>query len=623
MSNKIFRAIAQFIFQFSICCLILKPGDYLMADDACDIDYRNIKYGKVIPSENYSDQPYLVRTDDGAWLCILTTGTGREGIKGQHVISFRSTDQGKTWSVPVDVEPADGPEASYAVLLKVPYGRIYAFYNHNTDDIRQIKADNPPFEDGYCRRVDSQGYFVFKFSDDHGRHWSEKRYPIPAREMAMDRENPYRGKIKFFWNVGKAFTHAGAGYVPLHKVGGIGHGFFTKNEGVLLKSQNILIERDPEKIEWETLPDGEIGIRAPEGGGSIAGEHSFSVLSDGSFYCVFRTIDGHPAFTYSRDGGHTWDKTQYKRYADGRLMKHPRAANFAWKCANGKYLYWFHNHGGTWYHDRNPVWLCGGIEIDSPNGKSIQWSQPEIVLYDDDPSIRISYPDFIEEDGSYFLTETQKDIARVHEIDPELIEGLWSQFENATVATNGLILNISQMELSDRVEMPALPFFVGSDPKRADSGTKNLCAGFTLDLWVNFGSLESGQILLDNRTDDSHGFCLRTTTRQRIEIVLNDGRTENRWDCDPGMLELNRLHHIVVTVDGGPKIISFIVDGKLCDGGRFRQFGWGRFSPHLRDVNGDKFLRTGCAFDGTIMRLRIYNRNLSTSEAIGNFKAGI
>ena len=53
-------------------------------------------------------------------------------------------------------------------------------------------------------------------------------------------------------------------------------------------------------------------------------------------------------------------------------MKHPRAADFAWRCANGKYIYWFHNHGGRFirehhrrtiaYEDRNPVWLVGGVE---------------------------------------------------------------------------------------------------------------------------------------------------------------------------------------------------------------------------------------------------------------------
>ena len=42
-------------------------------------------------------------------------------------------------------------------------------------------------------RVDSQGYFVFKYSDDHGMTWSSKRYNVPVREMAIDRENPYGG----------------------------------------------------------------------------------------------------------------------------------------------------------------------------------------------------------------------------------------------------------------------------------------------------------------------------------------------------------------------------------------------------------------------------------------------
>ena len=65
----------------------------------------------------------------------MTTGVGVEGAGGQHVVSMRSTDQGRTWEKIVPIEPADGPEASYAVLLKVPGGRIYAFYNHNTDRV--------------------------------------------------------------------------------------------------------------------------------------------------------------------------------------------------------------------------------------------------------------------------------------------------------------------------------------------------------------------------------------------------------------------------------------------------------------------------------------------------------
>ncbi|HAV65593.1 MAG TPA: hypothetical protein DCY13_24855 [Verrucomicrobiales bacterium] len=586
-------------------------------------DGRNIRGGLVIPSESYADQPYIVRTDDGAWLCILTTGAGHEGSSGQHVITLRSTDRGRTWSDRVALEPPDGPEASYAVTLKTPTGRVYAFYNHNTDNLRAVKADNPPYRDGLSRRVDSLGQFVFKFSDDHGRTWSRERHQVPVREMEIDRQNPYGGRVRFFWNVGRPFIHAGAAYVPLHKVGGFGQGFFTRNEGVLLRSTNLLTATDPREVQWETLPEGEHGLRTPPGGGPIAAEQSFAVLSDGSFYCVYRSVDGHPVFTYSRDQGRTWDVPQYQRFADGTLMKHPRAANFVWKCANGKYLYWFHNHGGRSYEDRNPAWLCGGGEADTPAGRVIRWSQPEIVLYDDDPYIRMSYPDLVEEDGAYYLTETQKNIARVHRIDPTLVEGLWAQFTPGIVATNGLVLDWTGSAGSGATELPlpSLPRFVDRDGDRPDYGTKDLRAGFSLELAFRLDELKEGQMLLDNRTPDGRGFCLRTAPRGTVELVLNDGRSEARWDSDPGLLQAGKRHQLTVIVDGGPKIISFVVDGRLCDGGSHRQFGWGRFSPNFRDVNASTMLRVGgSSVKGRMESVRIYNRALRVSEAVGNHR---
>ena len=601
-------------------------------------DPRNITTGAEIPTEHYSDQPYIVKTDDGAWLCVLTTGIGVEGEPGQHVVTLRSTDHGHSWAPPVDVEPANGPESSYAVLLKVPGGRVYCFYNHNSDNLRAVIADDPPFAGGLCKRVDSLGHFVFTYSDDHGRTWSTQRYPIPVRAMDIDYANPYHGRVRFFWNVGKPFVHAGAAYVSLHKVGGFGRGFFTRSEGVLLKSANLTVEPDPRNITWETLPDGDAGLRTPPGGGPIAEEQSYSVLSDGSFFCVYRSIDGHPVCSYSRDHGHTWTTPQYMRYADGHLMKHPRAANFAWKCANGKYLYWFHNHGGRFtraaydsgdagapYQDRNPVWLCGGIEADGPGGKIIQWSQPEIVLYDDDPYIRMSYPDLVEDGGCYFLIETQKNMARVHQVDTSLIKGLWQQFDQSVIATDGLLLSQSSgtTSLPAEVALPTLPTLCASDAGRADYGRQDLRQGFTVELWCSLCSLGARQVLLDNRTPAGKGWCVQTTAHGCLEIVLNDGRTENRWACDPGLLRSDAPHHVVIVVDGGPKIISFIVDGRLCDGGDHRPFGWGRFSPHLRDVNGLPRLRLATQLnDGKLYALRVYQRALRTSEAIANGRAG-
>mgnify|MGYP005626608565 CR=1 FL=1 len=580
-------------------------------------DPRNITAGWEIPTKTYSDQPYIVQTDDGAWLCVLTTGAGHEGQAGQHVAALRSTDQGKTWSAPVQVESPDGPEASYAVLLKVPSGRIYCFYNHNTDNVRQVIADNPPYRDGFCRRVDSLGHFVFRYSDDHGQTWSPQRYDVPMREMDIDRRNPYGGDLRFFWNVGKPFIHDGAAYISVHKVGGFGDGFFTRSEGILACSKALVTSETCEDLDWETLPDGEFGLHTPPGGGPVSEEQSYSVLSDGSFYCVYRSVDGHPVCTYSRDQGHTWSEPRYKSFADGRPMKHPRAANFAWKCRNGNYLYWFHNHGGRGYEDRNPVWLTGGREADGPDGRIIEWSQPEIVLYDDDPFVRMSYPDLVEEDGRYFLTETQKDKARVHEVAPSLIEGLWAQLDAAETAPGSIL---DQAAPAAEVDMPGLPALVARDNTRADYGTVDLHAGFSIECAFHIETLASHDVLLDSRTPQGQGMALVITERGTLELILNDGRTESRWDCDPGLLDPGD-HHVVATVDGGPHVITFVVDGKLCDGGTHRQFGWGRFSPNLRHANGSQTIRIAPAFHGAVRHVRAYNRALTTTEAIGNWRS--
>lgn len=604
-----------------LCATLLSAAPKPVSEPSVAVpDPRHIINGWDIPSEGYADQPYIVKTDDGAWLCVMTTGAGHEGQGGQHVISMRSTDRGRTWEPPVDIEPASGPEASYAVLLKTPYGRIYAFYNHNTDNVREVKQ-----EDGKMhKRVDSLGHYVFKYSDDHGRSWSAKRYDVPIREFECDRNNTYGGKLRFFWNVGRPLILGDSALMTLHKVGAMGAGFFAQSEGAFFKSKNILTERDPEKLTFETLPDGDIGLRTPPGGGRVAEEQSIVKLSDGSIYCVYRTVDGWPACAYSRDGGHTWTPPAYKTYTPGgRRVKHPRAANFAWNCSNGKFLYWFHNHGGAFirdeggrtpYEDRNPAWLMAGREVDTPQGKCIEWSQPEILLYDDDPYIRMSYPDLVEDGGKFYVTETQKNVGRVHEIPKPLLDGLFNQWDNRRVATNGLSLDLP----AANKPMPTLPAFNQRDTKRGDYGGKDLRAGFSLDLWLKVDSLKTSTTLLDSRDPGGKGILVTAMTSGAVRIILNDGRSECSWSSDNALLQPEKLHHVVIAVDGGPKIITFVVDGILCDGGTERQFGWGRFSANLRTPNGAETLKIAPA----VQSLRIYNGALRTSEAVGNFRAG-
>jgi hypothetical protein len=255
----------------------------------------------------------------------------------------------------------------------------------------------------------------------------------------------------------------------------------------------------------------------------------------------------------------------------------------------------------------------------------IRWSQPEIALYDDDPFVRMSYPDLIEEGGHYYVTETQKERARVHELDPSLLEGLWRQEELKDRPIAGLVLDLPAPgeAVPREVAMPDLPILLDRDNSRPNYGTEDLRRGFTICLWVELDDLSPHQVVLDSRLSSGQGLALVISERRTLEVVLNDGRTECRWDTDADMIHSGQAHHVAIVVDGGPKIIAFIVDGVLCDGGAHRQFGWGRYSPHLRHANGSDTLRIAPDLRGQVMSLRIHDRALRTSEVVADWRAGL
>jgi len=107
-----------------------------------------------------------------------------------------------------------------------------------------------------------------------------------------------------------------------------------------------------------------------------------------------------------------------------------------------------------------------------------------------------------------------------------------------------------------------------------------------------------------------------------VRLHFSDGANKaGAWTSDPGLLKEGQLHHITTIVGGGPNIITFVVDGKLCDGGKSRQYGWDRFDPKIGDVNGSDKLRLSPSFTGEILSLRVYDRTLRTSEAVANYLA--
>ncbi len=561
-----------------------------MKDDK-NLDQRNIENGSLIYQHGYCDQPYVVIAKDGTWVCTFTTSASHEGAKSQYIVATMSKDQGKTWSEPVEIEPHDGYEASWAMPLINENGRIYVFYDYNGDNIQTLP-------DGKPIRTDMIGWYCYKYSDDNGKTWSD-RYRLPVRITACDRGNNWNGKVQIMWGIGKPIFCGKTMFFAFTK---LGRYMLEDGEGWFFCSDNILFEKDVSKIEWQMLPDGDYGLRSPEFG-SVQEEHNIVSLSDGDLYCMYRTTIGHPVNSYSRDRGHSWLKPEIATYANGRPFKNPRACPRIWKTKNGNFLFWFHNHSGRDFTGRNPAWLSGGIEKDGV----ILWSQPEIVLYSPDLSDRLSYPDLIEQNGRYWITTTQKTRATVHEIDRKLLEGLWNQDKSCEIAQEGLILSLDPV-VENIVKMPILP----------DLST----GGFSIDLWVKFDELTKDQIIFDSKNENGKGICLLTTEKGTVKIDINDGKNGTSWDCDQDILDTKKSHHIVVIVDGGPNIITFVVDGIICDGGKYRQYGWGRFSESMTDVNGNAKLTLAKSLRGGLESLRIYNRYLRNSEAIANFNNG-
>jgi len=570
--------------------------------DSRNSDPRNITSGRPIPDEGYCDQPYVVVLDDGTWLCTMTTGPGHEGQGGQHIVSCRSTDQGRTWSPLVDIEPKTGPEASWVVPLKTPFGRIYGFYTYNGDRIERRPGSDRKI------RADMLGWYCYKYTDDGGRTWSKERYRLPIRQTACDRTNDWGGDVIIFWGIDKPKVHNGGAMFAFTK---LGRYMLEQGEGWLFFSRNILDERRVDRLDWEMCPTGEHGIRVDKFG-SVQEEHNHVSLdtpdgpseAQGRLYLIYRTTTGYPCHVYSDDVGRTWTRPEHMTYTPGgQRVKNPRACPKLFRCSNGKYLFWFHNHSGKGFQDRNPAWVSGGEVRDG----RMHWSQPEILLYADDPGTRMSYPDLVEQDGRYWMTETQKTVARVHPVDSTLLEGLWSQGRKDRVATEGLLLETTAGEtpLPESIDV-------------AEQG------GLTLDLWLKpqAGVEQAGQALVDCRDESGRGFVLRTAAKGRVELAISDGKTAAMWDTDAGVVEPGRTNHVVAIVDAGPRIISFVVNGRLCDGGDQRQFGWGRYgkSPadNLAEVRGAGTLH----LDSRVERLRLYGRYLRTSEAVAHFHAG-
>jgi len=564
-------------------------------------DFRDRLNGKPIYESGYIDQPYVVVLDSREWLCVFTTGAGEEGTGGQHVVSSVSKDQGKSWSKPVRIEEPTTESASWAMPYKTNFGRVYVFYAYNGDKIHSLNGKENI-------REDMVGWYCYKYSDDKGKTWS-KRYRLPIRVTAVDYGNDWAGKVQIMWGIGKPIDVGEKGMMFAFTK--LGKYMLDNGEGWFIRCDNINTEKDADKLQWRNLPEGDYGLRNPDFG-SVQEEQNLVELSNGTLYCMFRTSMGHPAESYSYDGGKTWTTPQIPAYYTGSLIKHPRACPRIWKAQNGKYLFWQHVNSGTDFKYRNPVWISGGVEV---NGK-ICWSQPEILIYAPDVlKDRLSYPDLIEQDGKYWITETNKEHGICHEINPDFLGDLWNQFYVRSIATKGLVINETGNDLINKeLTLPTI-----EEPSKGE--------GFTIDFVADITGLKEGQVICESREKGGKGFWLEMGANYSVKFTMTDGAKTTSWSSDAGMIKFVGTTEISLIVDYRAKIISYVTNGVFNDGGKERVFGWGRLDNTMGAISTNKLkigdIKTGGLLrtDNVIKAFRYYNRPLTVTECIGNYRS--
>ena len=366
---------------------------------------------------------------DGSWFTTWSQGSW-EHAPDERIVFAISRDMGMTWTEPAPIIASSGMERiAYGVPFVVPEsGRIYVFFFAGTRADRSL----PEYD---------AGKLGFVFSDDQGRNWSQRReIELPDRDM-----NVFCDRIHGWLNHPPRIMPTGEVMLPFSsgQRSGLNRRAWriAPSEVGLVWCENLLTEKDPERLRFTLLPEGAHGIRVdvfghrenpsqrrllqcfggcPEDSGFNFQEMTVVALSDGRWVGVGRTFLGAPGYTVSRDRGRTWTPVEPLCYAPGREpIQHPMTMCPITKTSDGRFVLLFTNNDGlqrgaqhVWDGDgktRNPQWIVVGREIPGERENAgLGFGEPMILAEVDDRGetnlkTGISMPQFFESGGRFFV----------------------------------------------------------------------------------------------------------------------------------------------------------------------------------------------------------------------------
>ena len=639
------------------CCLAHAPPA------APTFDSRWIPNGHILRDGGYSCQPYCAVLPDGTWSCVMTfihAPVWVEGQPGEHMVSMRSKDQGETWDKFVTIEPysntTTGQVSAYgSVAARQDGSRIFALWIQNVNNVSHLPGQQP----SNTFRADMLGNFVWKYSEDQGLTWSDQHYTIPVPFNYIESVNSFStskngtGDVQIMWQVDHLKTmNDGTLVFAFTKIGT--YAVAPVEEIFLLASKNMLSEPDPTKIEWDMWPHGYHGIGAVNAfdDPTIVTEepHVVPIFDDDILYVVWRTSQGYMGHSQSKPGKQYQDKwetssfatylpTWADNYTNSSFVKHPRGPLSPKRQPNGLILMTYYNTaplGAFATHmkvnDRNNMWLTVGHETITTDGvHTVQWSQPELALYERDHTRGHGYPDVITDlDGKIYITETYKSTpksqARTHAVDMNMIDLLYKQTTLNTIVASNVVasLNVPKSVLPDGYRLPDFTQYPYDK------------YGISIDMWLTPSTIPKQHLAivpLVSALDDDTTTGLQVgyvTTNGTVVLTMRDAKDQVvQFGTDPICSQRLRdvasePHHIGIVVDGGPKMINFVVDGKLCDGGPdLKGFPNGHFLMESTVGDIGVGVETVVTNHEVVQQGHVYNRSLYVSEMIGNWRAGL
>ena len=599
-------------------------------------DWRALAEGRLMLQDLYLDQPQCAiwPGPPRRWVCTIARNSAPEGHFGEHAEVLFTEDQGLTWVTGIRLEPPGAPTNSYGNILVTPFGRLAVVYSMNLRNVTRFPSGQP------FTRDDELGFMVWRFSDDGARTWSPDRYVVPLRNTSIDRHNTFNGSTQIFWSVDRiTATRQGGSLHAFTKIGTYMQS--APEESFFVLSPNLLSERNASAVAWRMLPEGDTGVQPP--GGAASGmqweeAHVVQLAGQQGMFSVCRTSAGYLGAAGTRDdsGARGWGAGHFATYsaaglpaAAGRRVKNPEGPITLRRLASGRYLLLFYNNAVRGYANatlgrnaRNPYWLAAGWE--EPDGE-VRFSQPEVALHDARDAAASGgagpgYADLIEEeDGAVFITETNKTQARLHPVPAPFLRTLLAQDALNATPSAGLALPFPRGAQGATLRAPPLPSF-----ELAGGGAS--ARGATLCLWLALHARAApGQALIDV----GGPLRLGVGAGGALEVALAEGAALNaslRMDDEcAARLAGGGAHLAAAVLDGAAHILSFSVDGVVCDGGAGAAFGFVWAPQGMGDLqavpHSATFVLAG-GYGGQVLGGGWYTRALMHSELVGSWRAG-